>query len=324
MPGTEKENSHELVTIGITCYNAENTIDRAINSALSQSWPNIEIIIVDDCSVDSSVGIIEEMIVGHRNIRLLKHKNNMGRASTRNTILNNAQGDFVAFYDDDDESFPDRIKEQVETILVYEKKTGAQYVTCCASGLRCYSNGYSLSMPAIGSQGEVPHGTGLVDYLLFYKRQTGWFYGGGVPTCALLARRTVFEAVNGFEDAMRCVEDADLAIRLAFLGCHFVGTKTTLFKQYVTFSEDKTPEINLQAEQYLAEKNKDYLYSINRYYYARQWPKLRYLHFKRRYCSFLLELINLFIRHPFAVTMHICRTVPQRYLHEQRMKRANY
>jgi len=324
MPGTKKIKSHELVTIGITCYNAENTIDRAIYSALSQSWPKIEIIIVDDCSVDSSVGIIEEMIVGHRNIRLLKHKDNMGRASARNTILKNARGDFVAFYDDDDESFPKRIEEQVEKILSYEKKSGAKYVTCCASGIRCYSNGYTLPMPAIGSQGEVPQGIGLADYLLFYKRQPGWFYGGGVPTCALLARRIVFEAVEGFEEGMRIGEDADLAIRLAFIGCHFVGTKNNLFRQYVTFAEDKSPEIKLAAEQHLAEKNEDYLRTINRYYYARQWPKLRYLHFKRRYCSFLFELTKLFIRHPLAVVMHFCRTVPQRFLHEQRMKRANY
>ncbi|MCZ6802880.1 MAG: hypothetical protein O7D86_02805 [Proteobacteria bacterium] len=166
-------------------------------------------------------------------------------------------------------------------------------------------------------------GTGLVDYLLFYKRQPGWFYGGGVLTCALLARRTVFEAVNGFEDGMRGVEGADLAIRLAFLDCHFIGTKKTLFKQYVTFAEDKTPEINLEAEQLLAEKNKDYLDSINRYYYARQWPKLRYFHFKRQYCSFLLELVSLFIRHPLVVFVHFCSTVPQRLLHERRMKRGN-
>ena len=322
MSQTEEDKAHELVTIGITCYNAESTIERAINSAFVQSWPKIEIIIVDDCSVDGSVGIIEEMIAGHENVRFVKHNKNMGRASTRNSILNNAQGDFVAFYDDDDESFPDRIEEQVETILSYEKKTGARYVICCASGIRCYSNGYTLPMPAIGSKGEVHHGTGLVDYLLFYKKQPGWFYGWGVPTCALLARRTVFEAVNGFEEGMQSSEDADLAIRLAFLGCHFVGTKNNLFKQYVTFAEDKSPEINLEAEQHLAEKHKDYLDSINRYYYARQWPKLRYLHFKRQYCLFLIELISLFIRHPLAVVVHFCTTVPQRLLHEQRMKRT--
>ena len=44
----------QLVSIIITCYNSQDTIERAINSALSQEWPNIEIIVVDDCSKDSS------------------------------------------------------------------------------------------------------------------------------------------------------------------------------------------------------------------------------------------------------------------------------
>jgi glycosyltransferase involved in cell wall biosynthesis len=316
-----KMNNHNLVTIGITCFNAADTIERAIKSAFSQTWPKTEVIIVDDCSIDSSVDVIEKSINGHKNSRLIKHNKNRGRADARNTILNNAKGEFIVFYDDDDESFPDRVQEQVETVLLYEKQTGAQYVTCCASGIRCYSNGYNLPMPAIGSQGGVPKGKELADYLLFYKKQPGKYYGGGVPTCALLARRRVFEAVGGFEEGMRSVEDADIAIRLAFLDCHFIGTKKQLFKQYVTFSEDKSPEINLKAEQFLAEKNKDYLRSINKYYYAKQWPKLRYFHFKRQYILFLLVFISLFLRHPFAVFMHFCSTAPRRMLHEQRMKR---
>ena len=74
MSDTEEIINHGLVTIGITCYNAENTIDRAINSAFAQSWPKIEIIIVDDYSVDGSISIIEQMIAGHMNARLIKHK----------------------------------------------------------------------------------------------------------------------------------------------------------------------------------------------------------------------------------------------------------
>ena len=52
---------HPLITIGITCYNAEKTILSAINSAINQDWPNFEIIIVDDFSADGSVKIIDEV-----------------------------------------------------------------------------------------------------------------------------------------------------------------------------------------------------------------------------------------------------------------------
>ena len=48
-----------LITIGITCFNAENTIANAIKSALNQDWLNFEIIVVDDCSIDNSQNIIK-------------------------------------------------------------------------------------------------------------------------------------------------------------------------------------------------------------------------------------------------------------------------
>ena len=54
--------SHPLTTVGITCFNAEGTIERAIGSALAQTWPNLEILIVDDCSTDSSAEIAAQTI----------------------------------------------------------------------------------------------------------------------------------------------------------------------------------------------------------------------------------------------------------------------
>ena len=55
-----KKSSLPLITIGITCYNAEKTIRRAVDSALSQDWPNYEVIVVDDGSTDNSLKILRE------------------------------------------------------------------------------------------------------------------------------------------------------------------------------------------------------------------------------------------------------------------------
>ena len=49
------DNTQPLITVGITCFNAEDTIARAVTSAFKQNWPNLEIVIVDDCSSDSSM-----------------------------------------------------------------------------------------------------------------------------------------------------------------------------------------------------------------------------------------------------------------------------
>lgn len=311
-----------IVTIGLTCFNAEDTIGRAVTSALAQDWPNIEVIIVDDFSSDDSAIAIEAAISGNRRARLVQHEQNKGPAGARNTLLQEAQGEFVVFFDDDDESLPGRVSAQVNTLIEYEAQSGATLVACYAGGVRQYPNGYVKELPAIGSCGKnVPNGPGLADYLLFYRRRPEWFYGSGVPTCALMARASTFAAVGGFDADLRRVEDVDFAIRLALIGGHFIGTRESLFVQYATDAVDKSPEKNLEAEQRLAEKNKAYLRSIGRYYYALHWPKLRYWHFKRRYGRFVLELLGLLLRNPIAVSMHLLVTGPRRIGHERRMWR---
>lgn len=314
--------SAPLVTIGITCFNAADTILRALQSAVAQEWPNFEVVIVDDGSTDGSTDVIMAAIVNDSRVRLICHRCNAGPAAARNTIVSQGRGEFVAFFDDDDESFPSRISSQVTALTAYEKHSGVQLIACYASGIRRYPNGYTIALPAIGSRGEqTPKGPGVADYLLIYRRRSGWFYGSGTPACSLLARRSTFAAVGGFDAQLRRVEDADFAIRLALMGGHFVGTDEILFIQNSTSAVDKTPEQNLVAEQHLACKHRPYLESIGYFDYAKRWPKLRHCHFSRRYGRFFLELMALLVRHPFAVTRHLLDTGPKRFLHERRMRR---
>jgi len=322
MPSLKDSTDKPLVTIGVTCFNAEDTISRAIASALAQDWLNLEVLIVDDGSSDASVATVNEAILGESRARLLRHKHNIGPAGTRNTIIREARGEFIAFADDDDESLPGRISAQVNRIVTYETQTGASLVACYVSGERRYSNGYIKPLPAIGSVGsDAPNGPSLAGYILINVRNPKWFYGAGVPACALMARKQTFAAVNGFDETLRRVEDNDFAVRLAFRGGHFIGTAEKALIQHSTAAVDKSPEKNLEAEQKLVEKNAHYLQSIGRYYYARHWPKLRYCHFKRRYDLFALELLGLVSRDPVAVLGHLFQTGPSRLLHEWRMRR---
>lgn len=312
-----------LVTIGVTCFNAEDTIRRAIESALAQDWPNFEVVVVDDFSTDGSPKIITATITDEPRAKRFRHNCNLGPAAARNTILANARGEFIAFFDDDDKSLPERIANQLETLAAYEDRTGARLVACYASGRRRYPNGYTIDLPAIGSRGEqVPNGVGVADYLLTFRRRRDWFYGSGTPACSLLARRSTFTTVGCFDHGLRRLEDADFAIRLALMGGHFIGTQRCLFIQHSTSAPDKSPELNLEARQRLARNHKEYLQSIGRLEYATRWPKLRYWHFTHRYTRFVLELLALLIRHPCAVSAHLLSTGPRRLLHENRIRRS--
>ncbi len=302
-----------LVTIGIPCYNASSTITRAITSALSQDWPNTEIIIVDDASTDNSAEIVRQCISDNPEIHFLRQKTNTGPAGVRNTILKQAKGEFIAFFDDDDQSLPNRISEQLNYLQAYELEHKTRLVACYASGIRKYDNGFTLELDAIGSRGqEKPNGSMVAEYLLIYRRIKDWFYGSGTPTSSLLARKSLLDEIGGFDKKLHCVEDIDLAIRLALRGGHFIGTQKQLFIQHATSKSNKSLEKNLEAEQALATKYKEYLNSIGKLYYARHWPKLRYWHFKNRYGRFLLELTGLLLRYPYSLPKHL--------LHARRMK----
>jgi glycosyltransferase involved in cell wall biosynthesis len=313
-----------LVTIGIPCFGARDTVLRALKSALVQDWPAIEVVVVDDCSLDDSAERVARAIAREPRARLVRHDRNIGPAGARNTIIAEARGAFIAFFDDDDESRPNRVREQIRVMTAHENATGARLIACHAAGERRYSSGYTKPLPAIGSRGsEPPHGSALADYLLFYRRRPGWFYGSGTPSCSLLARRETFAAVGAFDARLRRVEDVDFAIRLAMMGGHFIGTAEPLFIQYATTAPDKSPEANRDAEIALAEKHRSYLRPLGRYDYARRWPELRYWHFKRRYDRFALEFLMLLLRNPVAATRHILATGPARLRHERRIRRGS-
>lgn len=93
------------VTIGIPVYESAPYIRRALMSALNQTYPSIEFLVVDDCGEDGSVAIIREIADVHprgKDIRIISNVQNMGVAVSRNVIIEEAQGVFLYFMDSDD------------------------------------------------------------------------------------------------------------------------------------------------------------------------------------------------------------------------------
>jgi hypothetical protein len=97
-----------LITIAIPCYNAERWIGAAVQSALDQTWPEKEVIVVDDGSVDGSPAVLEKF---GRSIRLQRGRHRGGNAS-RNQALAEARGEWVQFLDADDYLEPAKIEQQ--------------------------------------------------------------------------------------------------------------------------------------------------------------------------------------------------------------------
>lgn len=98
------------VSILIPAYNAERFVGAALQSALDQTWPNIEIILVDDGSTDQTFAVAKHY--ESAKLKILRQENR-GPAAARNTALREAQGDFLQYLDADDLLSPDKIREQV-------------------------------------------------------------------------------------------------------------------------------------------------------------------------------------------------------------------
>lgn len=105
---------NELVSIIMPSYNSEKHISESINSVLHQTYTNWELLITDDCSVDSTLQIVEEFQNKDSRIKLYTLKINSGAAAARNNSIAKSKGRFIAFLDSDDLWLNNKLELQIE------------------------------------------------------------------------------------------------------------------------------------------------------------------------------------------------------------------
>lgn len=105
------------VSVILPAYNAGEGLRVAVESILEQTWSNLELIIVDDCSVDNTLAIAKEYAAKDERVIVKQNKQNSGPYVARNVALQLATGDFVTVNDADDWSHEDKIKIQAEHLI---------------------------------------------------------------------------------------------------------------------------------------------------------------------------------------------------------------
>jgi len=114
------------ISILIPAYNVEKYVARCLDSVISQSFDDIEVIVVDDGSTDGTSDIVSRYVADDKRVRLVRHHGNYGVLWGRKTCVENADGDFIMFVDADDTIEPDTCKILYNTAV----SQGADIVVC--------------------------------------------------------------------------------------------------------------------------------------------------------------------------------------------------
>lgn len=106
-----------LVSIIMSCYESEGTVAYALESLLSQTYRNIEVLVCDDGSQDQSLETIRTIAARDARVKVFRSKKNQGTYNIRNALLDEAKGEFITFQDADDWSHPQRLEHQVKYLI---------------------------------------------------------------------------------------------------------------------------------------------------------------------------------------------------------------
>nr|WP_296482304.1 glycosyltransferase family A protein [uncultured Acetatifactor sp.] len=118
--------NNDMVSVIIPVYNSAQYIKRTLDSVFAQTYHNIEIIVIDDCSTDSSGEMIQAVAKENKNVIYHLQEKNSGAAVARNSGMKLAKGRYIAFLDSDDIWEPDKIEKQ----LTFMKKRKCAFVYC--------------------------------------------------------------------------------------------------------------------------------------------------------------------------------------------------
>lgn len=178
-----------LVSVYIPTYNRAAMVRRALTSVVAQTWPALDIIVVDDGSCEEQRTQLDQLADAFP-IRLLNNRFGKGACGARNTAIEAAKGEFITGLDDDDELLPEHI-----SLLMARFQAGD--CSCVASSVRVHT-------PTGTSIRDADSGLITLDALLHYNK-----IGNQV-----LTRTEWLTAIGGFDESMPAFQDYDTWVRL--------------------------------------------------------------------------------------------------------------
>jgi len=190
---------NNLVTVVIPTYKRPHQLKRTIDSCLSQTYSNIEIIVVDDNSPETEYRKATEKVMhlynNNKKIKYIQHDKNKNGAAARNTGLANAIGEYITFVDDDDILYQEKLWKQVAILDNSDVQIGA--VTC----------GYEYIKKDVSFKINYPIKRGNMQKDIFLIE-----WGGGSGSVALY-KTEAMRRINGYDENFTRLQDWEMLIR---------------------------------------------------------------------------------------------------------------
>lgn len=203
----------ELITVIIPTYKRNKTLERAIRSVECQTYPNIEIIVVDDNAEFPEYREKNRQIAKkHSRVVFLENECNLGGGLTRNEGIKYAKGKFIAFLDDDDEYLPEKIEKQYN---LYKKLKNENIAM-----IYCYAKMLNLDQSSYIRKVDI-EGTPLIENVTNCIAATSWWF----------CPKEKLEEVGGFED-ISSRQDASLLLKFLLKGYEIYRVPEVLLNYY--------------------------------------------------------------------------------------------
>lgn len=188
----------KLVSVIMPCYNTERYIEKSVYSVLNQTYKNIELIVIDDGSTDSSLNILKTIQTGDKRLKVLSQKNK-GPGPARNKGLKEASGDYIAFLDSDDFWSLDCIEKLERAISLIPKQN---------FGL-AYCGWQNIGLSKNRCQPFIPPDYSALNLPELFLGGCRW------PIHVVLVKRECVDKVEGFDETRTTCMDYDLWLRMS-------------------------------------------------------------------------------------------------------------
>jgi glycosyltransferase involved in cell wall biosynthesis len=235
----------EFVSIIMPVYNCEKTISAAIESVLNQSYPNWELIIVNDASTDNT----EKIALSYKDDRInyIPLKINGGPSAARNKGIQFAKYNYIAFEDGDDIWHNEKLEVQMNKF----KESSEYGMVYCAFS---YNTKYSTT--------KIPSDVFRTDELEGNIFEFLWKCNTiGTPT--MVVKKEIIDIVGGFEDSLQSIEDWEFALRVASVCKIGYVNKILLDADYTIVGVNSREEAQIKAIMYVLNKYPEMEKAVN-------------------------------------------------------------